>query len=608
MKKPAGMPAADQEVRPTVTRREFVLALALPGLRVTRSGKTLVIDSDESAAEWALFTHHHPDSAGAAARLARGGTRIGVPAAERRFFEDAAGVWDAADSRLDHDYNCRPDLVTLRQSVPVAAAFKDGDVHVWQGLRFEVIATPGHTDGSVTYLVETGAARLAFTGDLIYGDGQIHDFYSLQKAFPGMRGGYWGFGGAVEDVKSSLDRVLERKPDLLVPTHGPVIRDPSGAVARLKENLDAVMENYLSTCAWRANMPDVYKKATPAMLPPLAPVGYPRWCRDITYTTKAIVAEDKSVFLSDCGAERVVKEIARLQGAGEIGKVEGLWITHYHDDHTNAVNLARERCGMPVYAQRGLVDILQRPTAYEMPCLCPDPIRVDRPLGDRDTFEWKGFKLTAFDFPCQTIYHDGLLVERDGYKVFFSGDGFSSRSFSDVCSANRNFSGRDVGFERCCKLLLEIQPDILMTAHWGPLRMTPEYLRTFIEKLQAREEIYRKLFPYDDVNFGLDPRWIRAYPFRQKAAAGATVEIEARVLNHAAKAKKVRVGLNLPAGWKAVREAGWLTIPARTEGRIGLRAVAPGSGAHRRQVLGLSAVVDGRPLGEFAAAIVDLSG
>lgn len=591
----------------------------VPGLRIMRravntavferNSKMLLIDSgdiEKSPAEWVLFTHHHPAQASGAPRLAATGTKMGVPAAERRFFEDARGIWDAADNRLDHDYNCRPDLVTLRDPIPVAAALKNGDVHQWQDLKFEVLETPGHTDGSITYLVETGGKRIAFTGDLIYGPGQIHDFYSLQKAFPDMGGGYWGFGGAVDDVKASLDRVLEREPDLLIPSHGSVIRDPASAIEQCKQNLDAVMENYLTTCAWRANRGGVYKKSTPAMFDPLPPVGYPKWCRDITYTTKAVVADDKSVFLSDCGSTRVVDELAKLQKSGEIGKIEGLWVTHYHDDHTEAVNLARRRFDFPVYAQRALVDILEHPTAYQGPCLYPESIHVDRVLEDRQSFDWKGFKFTAFDFPSQTIYHDGLLVERDGYKVFFTGDGFSSRSFSDVCSQNRNFSGRDVGFEKCCRILLETRPDILMTAHWGPLAMTEEYLNRFITYLQAREAVYEKLFPYDDVNFGIDPYWLRAYPFRQKALPGTQVSIEARILNHAAKPKKFQVSLNLQKGWQPVHTAGELTIPARKEGRIRLSAVAPDSTPRRRHVLGLSAIADNQPIGEFGAAIIDL--
>jgi hypothetical protein len=161
------------------------------------------------------------------------------------------------------------------------------------------------------------------------------------------------------------------------------------------------------------------------------------------------------------------------------------------------------------------------------------------------------------------------------------------------------------GFEKCCRLLLSVKPDILMAAHWGPLPMTEAYLKKFLAYLEARAAIYRKLFPYDDVNFGLDPYWIRAYPFRQRAAPGAQVEIEARVLNHAEKPKKVRVTLKLQEGWKPIRTTAEGTIPARTESSLRLAATAPAD-MSRRQVLGIAAEVDGRPLGEFADAIVDL--
>lgn len=46
-----------------------------------------------------------------------------------------------------------------------------------------------------------------------------------------MQGGYWGFGGAVDHVKSSLARVLERKPDLDIPSHGAFL---TTCVARMK--------------------------------------------------------------------------------------------------------------------------------------------------------------------------------------------------------------------------------------------------------------------------------------------------------------------------------------------------------------------------------------
>ena len=131
------------------------------------------------------------------------------------------------------------------------------------------------------------------------------------------------------------------------------------------------------------------------------------------------------------------------------------------------------------------------------------------------------------------------------------------------------------------------------------------YLKESIALFQERESLYQKLFPYDDVNFGTDPSWIRAYPYRQRVLPGAFVEIEARVMNHSKTPKPARVVLNLPKGWTATRARGESVIPARSEGRIRLQATAPSRPERRRDVIGLSATFGGKPLGEFAEAIVD---
>ncbi len=121
----------------------------------------------------------------------------------------------------------------------------------WEGLNLQVLATPGPTDASVSYIVEVDGKKLAFTGDLIYGPGKLWNFYMLQKRFPGMRGDYWGFGGAAPELLASLDEVLSHQPATLVPLHGVVMNDPPGAVAELKKNIHAAMANYLTLSAWR---------------------------------------------------------------------------------------------------------------------------------------------------------------------------------------------------------------------------------------------------------------------------------------------------------------------------------------------------------------------
>ena len=226
-------------------------------------------------------------------------------------------------------------------------------------------------------------------------------------------------------------------------------------------------------------------------------------------------------------------------------------------------------------------------------------------MADEETLEWKGFKLTAYHFPGQTLYHDGLLVEKDGYRVFFTGDSFANWGVDDYCSQNRCFMGSDVGYEKCFKVLLKTKPDILMAAHWGPLPVSTSLLEESIRRFEERRKLYEPLLPHSDINFGLDPSWIRAYPYRQRALPGAAVEFEACVLNHSRRKMGVRVLLTVPQDWKLESAAGERMIPPASEARIRLRARAPQHPQHRRNVLTLSAQIDDRPLGEFTEAIVD---
>jgi hypothetical protein len=125
-----------------------------------------------------------------------------------------------------------------------------------------------------------------------------------------------------------------------------------------------------------------------------------------------------------------------------------------------------------------------------------------------------------------------------------------------------------------------------------------------LKLLEERRELFSKLFPWDDPNFGLDPSWIRAYPYRQFVLPGQLVTIEARIYNHGAAPRQATAELRAPSGWR-IREAGHLTIPPHAEGKIRLTAVAPTNPLSRREVLGLAVHFGDRNLGEVAEALVD---
>lgn len=596
---------------------------------IRKNGKTLLIDSGDASIlrekaslnlgsiESVIYTHYHRDQCSAAPRLKKSGAKIGVPASEARLFRDAAEFWLEANAILNHRYNFRPEIMVLRESVAPDRNFQPGDAFEFEGIPIRVVATPGHTDGSLTYIVESDGNAFAFTGDLIYGPGQIWEFYSLQKRFPGMPGGYWGFGGAATEVEKSLDKLRAAKPTVLIPSHGVLMRNPEEAVSLLKKNLRAAMQNFFSLCAWRiyftGHFDHVDVKARPGpeyeapMLPPLPVPKAPPWIHRIIETSSYIQADDGSIFLFDCGFPPIVPAIDRLVRAGTIKGVDAIWVSHYHDDHLTSVNEVRRKYGAKVYVQKEMQDILENPTAYCMPCLLPESIYVDHALSEGEMIQWKGYKLTGYYFPGQTLFHDGLLIEHEGIKVFMSGDSFANWGIDDYCSYNRNFIGKDgetAGYGRCLRLLKELQPDLLMAAHWGPEPVTSAYLEKTAEILQERERLFSALLPWDDPNFGLDPHWVRAYPYRQSVLPGQSVALEARIFNHSDSPRSASVELQAPHGWQ-VNKPGAVIVPAHTEGRIRFAAVAPAHPEARRQMLGLNVRFGGKDFGEITEAIVD---
>jgi hypothetical protein len=125
-----------------------------------------------------------------------------------------------------------------------------------------------------------------------------------------------------------------------------------------------------------------------------------------------------------------------------------------------------------------------------------------------------------------------------------------------------------------------------------------------LKLFEQRRPLFSLLFPWKDPNFGLDPSWVRAYPYRQFILPGQRVSVEARIYNHGGSPGRASAVLRAPSGW-TVQNAMPVTIPAHTEGSVRLAAVAPMRPQTRREVLGLAVRFDGRNLGEIAEALID---
>ncbi len=589
------------------------LAVAAGGSRVVFYG-----DPSGAPADAVLFTHHRRDVVWAGRPQADAGAETYGPASERELFEEPQAYWEGFRTARFHDYAQQSTKVLtapleLKQEVRGGQTLQFGS-----DLSVEVLDTSGYTRGSVSYLFERGGKRIAVTGDLIYDGGKIFDLYSLQDAIPEANvRGYHGYAARAANVINSLRELAVRKPDVIVPARGPIINDPQEAIGQLIARLQELFRNYYRTDALRWYWGDdnlklrarrVLSDVEPEWMPMANELREipPRWMHKFN-TSRLIVSDDGPAFLIDCGTDQVMEQIEELRKRGVFTTLEGIFVTHYHDDHTDRVQAMAEKYRAPVYAGPETVDILERPAAYHMPAETDRPIRDIRAFKEGEKMDWHEYSFTYTYFPGQAIYHGGLKLERkDGEKFFFVGDSFSPSGLDDYCLLNRHFLHPGWGHYRCIKIIRESDPKFwLVNQHIEPtFRYGPEQLDVMEQTLEAKRQAVAELVPWEDPNFGLDEQWVRLYPYGVTPAAGDKVEMWAVVFNHASEPKTVRITPNVPKGWKQPAPFEFTVAPL-TEQRASFELEIPPDASGLKIV---TADVDfaGRTLKQWVEAMVEI--
>ena len=571
----------------------------------------LLIDCASGAAEASgpasriLFTHAHRDqTTGLEEFPVR--PQICVPAEERELFENADQRWAVPENRW-RLYNDRPTPPLLTEAIPVDAAFQDGDRVEWGGAQIAAVSTPGHTDGGMSYLVETDAVRAAFTGDLIAGPGQVWDVHSMQKRVSFLPD-YHGFLGTQWELAESLRRVLEWRPDILIPSHGQPIENPVEAVELLLNRLNRCYDRYVAASALRHYFPEMFVEFENAddHMPFGETLDVPPFLRHIG-TSWIVLSESGEAFVMDCGSPPVVETLDQWIQNGEISDVTGFWITHYHDDHVEAVPQFQRRFNAPTGTVQIVADIVQRPTDWRIPCLSDAQARVDYIPAEGASWRWNEFWMTAYFFPGQTYYHGGLLVEGRGMRLFFTGDSFTPSGMDDYCAANRNLLGEGVGLDRCVALLQKLQPTHLFNCHVeNPFRFNDAQLQFMRDVLRERETLFGELVPWDHANYGLDPHWVRCDPYSQSVSREEHATVRVEITNHSSDISETTCQPVLPAAWGVNIPAQTIRTPANAVGSAAFRIPIPADAEAGLAAVPFNIVHRGRNLGPFREAILEI--
>jgi glyoxylase-like metal-dependent hydrolase (beta-lactamase superfamily II) len=249
------------------------------------------------------------------------------------------------------------------------------------------------------------------------------------------------------------------------------------------------------------------------------------------------------------------------------------------------------------------------PAGYNVPCLLPQPIRVDRALPDGGRVSWDRWTFDVFHMPGHTWWALGLFGEIDGTRVAFTGDNLLQGTVSPLRAAApvyRNKMLADsiaVGVRR----LMEFEPEMILTGHTGALRVDRKMLEDFHGWARQLEGVFRTLVSVPaEVNFALDPNFATLYPYRNPARPGDRLPIELRVTNHGTHDATAHASLVAPPGWSVSPGTARAAIGAGESGVLPfVIEVAPGAAG--RHVLCAELTLGERRFGQITEALVDVA-
>jgi glyoxylase-like metal-dependent hydrolase (beta-lactamase superfamily II) len=554
------------------------------------------------AASEVLVTHHHRDQVQGLPRATEAGIDIWIPPVERELISDADERWQMRG--IDNNYNTREDRFSILGSVPVTGCVTEYRPMRFGGLEVLPLPTPGHTVGSVSYLTEIDQQRVAFVGDLLYAPGKIWSVAATMWA-------YGDLPGIASTLLSLLD-LRGRNLDLLLPSHGEPISDPTAAI-------DATVERMWELIDFRGShidLPDWLERPYVALSPHLL---HNRSSHSYSYV---LVSQGGKAMKFDFGYDMItglaagtdrasrrpwLYTIDRLKRDHDVTSIDVVVPTHYHDDHVAGMNLLRDVEGTQTWVPEHFADVLERPDRYDLPCLWYDPIPVDRRLAVDGTFRWEEYEIAIHELPGHTAYAAAYSFEVDGTRVVVSGDqqdmGWGRQPRPEVLNAIYPNRVAPDDFVKSAALYRRLEPELMIGGHWAPRWIASDYLEMLETRGQMFADLHRSILPLDEVDLGLEGFAARIEPYRSQVAAGATLELEVWVRNPFAHDAEASLELAIPDGWSAERVTDRLPLPGGGTATARF-VVRTGSTAVRRARVAVDVAVGDRRFGQQAEALV----
>lgn len=557
-----------------------------------------------------LLTHHHRDQAQGLDRAAAAGAEIWVPPVERDLFDDVETFW--ASRQVRNDYDLLSDRFSLLHSVPVDGTVPEYRTRDFGGVAVTTVPTPGHTPGSVSYLVERADERLAFTGDLIFAPGKVWSLAATQWTYTGNE------GPAMTMVSALV--LASYGPSLLLPSHGKPMPDPAAALTLLVDNLHSYVASRLkaSSLDVRQLLDDPFVKVTDHLLRNTSSEA----------SSYVLLSTSGAALLIDYGYDMttwtplggprwsqrpLLASLPALRQHYGVTRVEVMLATHYHDDHVAGASLLREVEGTEIWLPDNVAPILARPMQYDLPCQWFDPIIADRVLSLGAPFTWQEYTITPHEQRGHTRYAAAYELEVDGQRVLAVGDQLDGVAEGGMRRDIFNYQYRNEfgyhDFQRSAEMYQRVAPGLLIAGHRPPQPVDTELLDSLSRSGDLLVTLHEQLLPLDELALPASGVLARLAPYEREARPGQTLRYGVEVINPLSSPVTARVTLVVPEGWQ---QPAPLMLPldglAKGTAELDVTIGDEGPGQRTRFVVAADVEIGAITLGQHAEALVNVSG
>ncbi len=568
-----------------------------------------------------LCTHYFRDHSAGAARAARMGIPVYVPAGEYAIFADPAEHFRQRDTYIIYDNYW--DLFAPIEPIPPTGVLRDYEHLTLAGHDLQIIPLPGVTITQIGVAVAKPDGPLIFCGEAIHSPGRVARVAPFQY-------NYNDLGGAVAAYASAGDlRALH--PSALLPSLGTPMLDGSEACDRA---LALLQENLALLCAGR---PDEAAAIRNLNDDPLQQITEHIWMSKTESLTWFVISESGRALVIDYGyysahgilspgyskpyrRRALLHSMESLKRHTGIERIDVALISHFHDDHVCGVPVLQRLFGTECWAAEPFAALLAEPEAHCFPCDWPQPIHIHRTIALTESVQWEEYTFHFGAMNGHTRFAALIGFEADGKRIAHTGDQYFfldthgnwttelTRWDDKQIAQNhvyRNGALLD-GYAQSATWLGTWRPEIILSGHQPPMYTNADFFDLIDRWASEYADLHRRVMALgaEEAHFNLDSwgGWI--WPYRSHVASVRPIEVLVTLRNPLPHTATLEVRLVGPQGWQGSS----VEVRAEARAEVSVRLSITPNGPCRRQPYAVDLTADGRPFGQVAEALLTVGG